>query len=103
MSVARSPLGTKTSRAGPTLSLGFGSLLGSAADSRCPWTKPRDEPSRKWLYNYEAYWLTLLLQIGLVDDYALGEAPGRVVQTAIDEVNERRRAGGWRRRKRRTD
>ena len=47
-------------------------------------------PAENRLHDYEAGWLTLLLQMGVADKQALREAQNRVAQKAIDELNERR-------------
>ena len=60
-------------------------------------------PTKNRLHDYEAGWLTLLLQMGVASEKALREAQNRVAQAAIDDMNEqreRRRAARDRRRKR---
>ena len=60
-------------------------------------------PAKNRLHDYEAGWLTLLLNMGVAEEKALREAQNRVAQAAIDKVNEqreRRRAERKRRRKR---
>lgn len=47
-------------------------------------------PAKNRLHDYEAGWLTLLLQMGVAEENALREAQCRVAQAAIDEMNERR-------------
>jgi len=49
-------------------------------------------PAKNRLHDYEAGWLTLLLQMGVASEKALQEAQNRVAQAAINKVNERRRA-----------
>jgi len=59
-------------------------------------------PTKNWLHDYEAGWLTLLLKMGVASEKALKEAQNRVAQAAIDEMNEqrdRRRAERKRRRR----
>ena len=63
-------------------------------------------PAKNRLSDYEAGWLTLLLEMNLADRQALIEARNRVAQEAVNEVNERRekrRAARERRRKHRDD
>lgn len=47
-------------------------------------------PAKNRLHDYEAGWLTLLLQMGVAEQKELREAQRRVAQAAIDDVNERR-------------
>lgn len=54
-------------------------------------------PAKNRLHDYEAGWLTLLLQMGVAEESGLREAQNRLAQAAIDEMNERRE---WRRAKR---
>jgi len=59
-------------------------------------------PAKNRLHDYEAGWLTLLLQMGVASGKALRVAQNRVAQAAIDEMNEqrdRRRAERKRRRR----
>jgi len=59
-------------------------------------------PTKNRLHDYEAGWLTLLLNMGVASEKALQEAQNRVAQQAIDEMNEqreRRRAERKRRRR----
>ena len=61
-------------------------------------------PAKNRLHDYEAGWLTLLVEMGVASETALQEAQNRVAQAAINEMNERRekgRAERERRRKRR--
>jgi hypothetical protein len=63
-------------------------------------------PAKHRLHDYEAGWLTLLLEMGVAEERDLREAQNRVAQAAIDEMNERRerrRAERERRRKRGTE
>jgi hypothetical protein len=60
-------------------------------------------PAKNRLHDYEAGWLTLLLNMGVAEEKALRDAQNRVAQAAIDDMNERRerrRAERKRRRKR---
>jgi hypothetical protein len=54
-------------------------------------------PAKNRPHDYEAGWLTLLLQMGVAEKSGLREAQNRLAQAAIDEMNERRE---WRRAKR---
>lgn len=47
-------------------------------------------PAKNRLHDYEAGWLTLLLQMGVAEEKELREAQCRVAQAAIDDMNERR-------------
>jgi hypothetical protein len=58
------------------------------------------EPLKNRLHDYEAGWLTLLLQMGVADEKHLREAQRRVAQAAIDEMDERRKRRRSKRRKR---
>ncbi len=61
-------------------------------------------PATNRLHDYEAGWLTLLLNMGVASEKALQEAQNRVAQQAIDDMNkrrdQRRAERGQRRRKR---
>ena len=60
-------------------------------------------PAKNRLHDYEAGWLTLLLNMAVASEKALQEAQNRVAQQAIADMNERRerrRAERERRRKR---
>jgi len=60
-------------------------------------------PAKNRLHDYEAGWLTLLVEMGVATKEQANEAMCRVAQAAIDEMNERRerrRAARERRRKR---
>ena len=60
-------------------------------------------PVKNRLHDYEAGWLTLLVEMGVATEKQAHDAMGRVAQEAIDEMNSRResrRAGRTRRRKR---
>lgn len=54
-------------------------------------------PAKNRLHDYEAGWLTLLLQMGVAEESCLREAQNRLAQAAIDQMNERCE---WRRAKR---
>ncbi len=58
------------------------------------------DPLKNRLHDYEAGWLTLLLQMEVACEKDLREAQRRVAQAAIDEVNEKRERKRSRRRKR---
>jgi hypothetical protein len=62
-------------------------------------------PAKNRLHDYEAGWLTLLVEMRVATRAEAQEAMGRVAQRAIDEMNERkeRRRGRGRRRKRDQD
>ena len=47
-------------------------------------------PAKNRLSDYEAGWLTLLLEMSVAEESELRKAPDRVAQAAIDEMNERR-------------
>jgi hypothetical protein len=47
-------------------------------------------PAKNRLHDYEAGWLTLLLNMGVAEEKALRDAQNRVAQAAIDDMNERR-------------
>lgn len=60
-------------------------------------------PGKNRLHDYEAGWLTLLLEMGVASEQALREAQKRVARAAVDEMNEwreKRRAQRERRRRR---
>ena len=60
-------------------------------------------PVKNRLHDYEAGWLTLLVERGVATEKQAHDAMGRVAQAAIDEMNtrrERRRAARERRGKR---
>lgn len=63
-------------------------------------------PKKNRLHDYEAGWLTLLLNMGVADEKELREAQSRVAQSAIDEMHhrrEKRQADRERRKRRRRD
>jgi hypothetical protein len=47
-------------------------------------------PAKNRLHDYEAGWLTLLVEMGVASRQEAHEAMCRVAQAAIDEMNERR-------------
>ena len=47
-------------------------------------------PAKNRLHDYEAGWLTLLLEMKVAGRQELIEAQNRVAQQAIDDMNERR-------------
>jgi hypothetical protein len=60
-------------------------------------------PANNRLHDYEAGWLTLLIQMGVATEKQANDAMCRVAQQAIDDMNDRRerqRATRERRRKR---
>ncbi len=58
------------------------------------------QPLKNRLHDYEAGWLTLLLEMGVAEKKDLREAQRRVAQAAINEMNEKRERRRSRRRKR---
>ena len=48
------------------------------------------EPAKNRLHDYEAGWLTLLIEMGVATKAEAEAAMNRVAQAAIDEVEERR-------------
>ena len=61
------------------------------------------EPAKNRLHDYEAGWLTLLVEMRLATKQEAREAMSRVAQRAIDEMNERRERRSGRRRRRKPD
>jgi hypothetical protein len=62
-----------------------------------------NNPAKNRLHDYEAGWLTLLVEMGVASRQEAHEAMCRVAQRAIDDMDERRerrRAARDRRRKR---
>lgn len=57
------------------------------------------ESLKNRLHDYEAGWLTLLLNMGVADEKDLRDAQNRVAQAAIDEMNEKREKKRAKRRK----
>jgi hypothetical protein len=47
-------------------------------------------PAKNRLHDYEAGWLTLLVEMGVATKEQAHEAMCRVAQAAIDEMNEQR-------------
>ena len=47
-------------------------------------------PAKNRLHDYEAGWLTLLLQMGVAEEKDLRAAQQRVAQAAIQKMHERR-------------
>lgn len=58
-------------------------------------------PAKNRLSDYEAGWLTLLLEMQVADRQALIEAQNRVARQAVNEMNERRERRRTRRERRR--
>jgi len=61
---------------------------------------PMNGPKKNRLHDYEAGWLTLLVEMGVATREEAHDATCRVAQTAIDEVEEKRRRRKERRRRR---
>ena len=64
---------------------------------------PMTNPAKNRLHDYEAGWLTLLVEMGVATKQQAHDAMCRVAQAAIDDMHERRerrRADRDRRRKR---
>jgi hypothetical protein len=55
-------------------------------------------PAKNRLHDYEAGWLTLLVQMGVATEKQAHGAMCRIAQKAIDEMNERRQRRRARRR-----
>jgi hypothetical protein len=90
--------------AGPTVSLGHGPLLGSRLLPQALGGLPMIDPAKNRLHDYEAGWLSMLLEMGMAEERDLLAAQSRVAQKAVEEMNERReRRRAERRRRRRTD
>jgi len=49
-----------------------------------------NSPAKNRLHDYEAGWLTLLVQMGVATEKQAHDAMCRVAQKAIDEMEERR-------------
>jgi hypothetical protein len=60
-------------------------------------------PAKNRLHDYEAGWLTLLVQMGVATDKQAHDAMCRVAQKAIDEMEERRERRRAERERRRRD
>jgi hypothetical protein len=57
-------------------------------------------PKKNRLHDYEAGWLTLLVEISVATKQEAHDAMCRVAQAAIDEVEENRKRRSTRRRRR---
>jgi len=57
-------------------------------------------PAKNRLHDYEAGWLTMLVEMGVATKEQANEAMCRVAQAAIDEVEEKRKRRNGRRRRR---
>jgi len=57
-------------------------------------------PAKNRLHDYEAGWLTLLVEMGVATTQEAHDAMYRVAQAAIDEVDEKRKRRDGRRRRR---
>ena len=57
-------------------------------------------PKKNRLHDYEAGWLTLLVEMGVATKQEAHDAMRRVAQAAIDEVEEKRKRRSARRRRR---
>jgi hypothetical protein len=68
-----------------------------------PGGRAMQEPAKNRLHDYEAGWLTLLVEMRLATKQEAREAMSRVAQRAIDEMNERRERRSGRRRRRKPD
>lgn len=60
-------------------------------------------PAKNRLHDYEAGWLTLLVEMGVASVPEARAAMTRVAQKAIDEMNERRRRRAARNRRRKRE
>lgn len=58
-------------------------------------------PAKNRLHDYEAGWLTLLMNMGIATKLEAHDAMCRVAQAAIDEMEEKRKRRKERRRRRR--
>ncbi len=59
-----------------------------------------NNPAKNRLHDYEAGWLTLLVEMGVATKQEAHDAMCRVAQAAIDEVEEKRNRRTKRRRRR---
>ena len=50
-----------------------------------------NKPAKNRLHDYEAGWLTLLVEMGVATKQQAHDAMCRVAQRAIDDVNEQRK------------
>ena len=57
-------------------------------------------PVKNRLHDYEAGWLTLLIEMGIAAEEDARAAANRVAQAAIDEVEQKRKCRNERRRRR---
>jgi hypothetical protein len=57
-------------------------------------------PAKNRLHDYEAGWLTLLVEMGVATKQEAHDAICRVAQAAIDEVDEKQKRRNERRRRR---
>ena len=57
-------------------------------------------PAKNRLHDYEAGWLTLLVEMGVATKQEANDAMCRVAQAAIDEVDTKRKRRNERRRRR---
>ena len=57
-------------------------------------------PTKNRLHDYEAGWLTLLVEMGVATKQEANDAMCRVAQAAIDEVEAKRKRRNERRRRR---
>jgi len=91
---------------GPRVSLASDSLWGPEQLTTNLMETPMNGPAKNRLHDYEAGWLTLLVEMRVATKEQAQEAMCRVAQKAIDDMNERRerrRAQRNRRRKRNTE
>ncbi len=58
-------------------------------------------PAKNRLHDYEAGWLTLLINMGVATKQEAHDAMCRVAQAAIDEIEEKRKRRKGRRKRRR--
>ena len=61
---------------------------------------PMNGPKKNRLHDYEAGWLTLLVEMGVATKQEAHDAMCRVAQAAIDEVDKKRKRRNGRRRRR---
>ncbi len=59
------------------------------------------DPAKDRLHDYEAGWLSMLLEMGVAEERDLQAAQSRVAQKAVEEMNERRERRRAERRRRR--
>ena len=57
-------------------------------------------PKKNRLHDYEAVWLTMLVEMGVATKQEAHDAMCRVAQAAIDEVEQKRKRRNERRRRR---